>query len=70
MLKLFDKIDIHPSHAIIQLNLTLSHFAEEKGVTLDILHYDEDQKASKLTKSMQQLRDKFGIDIIKSGGEL
>ncbi|MDM5271734.1 DNA polymerase IV [Sulfurovum sp. zt1-1] len=70
MLELFDKIDIHPSHAIIQLNLTLSHFAEGRGVTMDMLHYSEDQKASKLTESMQKLREKFGIDIIKSGGEL
>ena len=70
MLGLFDKIDIHPSHAIIQLNLTLSNFAEGRGVTMDLLHYEPDQKASRLTDSMQKLREKFGIDIIKSGGEL
>jgi len=27
-------------------------------------------KQSKLTDSMQKLRDKFGIDIIKNDGEL
>lgn len=70
MLQLFDRIDIHPSHAIIQLNLTLSNFAEGRGVTMDLLHYEPDQKASRLTDSMQKLREKFGIDIIKSGGEL
>ncbi|MGC9351037.1 MAG: DNA polymerase Y family protein, partial [Sulfurovum sp.] len=70
MLQLFEKIDIHPNHGIIQLNLTLSNFAENKGVTMDMLHYSEDQRASRLTASMQKLREKFGIDIIKSGGEL
>ncbi|MFT7879739.1 MAG: DNA polymerase IV [Sulfurimonas sp.] len=70
MLKLFEEIDIHPNHAIVQLNLTLSHFAEGRGVTMDLFHQGEDKKASSLTDSMQQLREKFGIDIIKSGGEL
>ncbi|UFH60311.1 DNA polymerase Y family protein [Sulfurovum mangrovi] len=70
MLELFNKIDTHTNHALIQLNLTLSNFAEEKGVTMDLFHYGEDQKASSLTESMQKLREKFGIDIIKSGGEL
>jgi len=70
MLGLFERIDIHPSHAIIQLNLTLSNFVEGRGVTPDILHYELDQKASMLTDSMHKLREKYGIDIIKSGGEM
>lgn len=70
MLMLFDHIDIHPAHGIIQLNLTLSNFVESKGMTMDLLHYEEDSKATKITDSMQKLREKFGIDIIKSGGEL
>ncbi|MFT7823666.1 MAG: DNA polymerase IV [Sulfurimonas sp.] len=70
MLMLFDKTDIHPAHAIIQLNLTLSSFVEGKGVTMDLLHHEEDSKAARITDSMQKLREKFGIDIIKSGGEL
>ena len=37
---------------------------------MDLLNYEEDMKQSKLTASMQKLRDKFGIDIIKSAGEL
>ena len=70
MIKLFNKIDIHPSHAIIQLNLTLSNFKENKQITMDLLNYEKDIKKSNLTTSMQKLRDKYGIDIIKSAGEL
>jgi len=70
MIKLFDKIDIHRSHAIIQINLTLSNFSENKPTTMNLLSYEEDKKQSILTNSMQKLRDKFGIDIIKSAGEL
>jgi DNA polymerase-4 len=70
MIKLFNKIDLHPSHAIIQLNLTLSNFEQNKYTTLDLLNYEEDTKQNQLTLSLQKLRDKYGIDIIKSGGEL
>jgi len=70
MIKLFNKIDIHPSHAIIQLNLTLSNFEKNKHTTMDLLHYEEDSKQNNLTQSLQKIRDKYGIDIIKSGGEL
>ncbi|HFS85455.1 MAG TPA: DNA polymerase IV [Epsilonproteobacteria bacterium] len=70
MLLLFERTDIHPTHAIIQLNLTLFNFAAEKGLIQDLFYYEEDQKASRISASMQKLRQKFGVDIIKSGGEL
>ena len=70
VVKIFYNIDNHPSHALVQVNITLSNFEESKTITMDLLHYEEDQKKSKLTASMQKLRDKFGIDIIKSASEL
>jgi DNA polymerase-4 len=70
MITMFDKIDTHKAQAITQLNLTLSNFKETKVMTMDLLNYEDDTKQAKLTASMQKIRDKFGIDIIKSGGEL
>lgn len=70
IVKIFNKIDNHPSHAIVQLNITLSNFQETNPTTFDLFNYEEDEKQSKLTASMQKLRDKFGVDIIKSGSEL
>ena len=69
MIDIFNKIDNHPSHAIVQINITLSNFQEHKAVTMDLFNLEQDIKQSKLTASMQKLRDKYGIDIIKSGGE-
>lgn len=69
IIKLFNKIDKHPSHAIVQINITLSNFSENKSITKNLFTQEDDSKLVKLTNSMQQLRDKFGIDIIKSGGE-
>jgi len=66
---MFDTIDIHKTHSIIQLNITLSNFQNNKSTTLDLFNYEQDKKLLSINKSMQKLRDKFGIDIIKHGSE-
>ena len=70
VIKLFNKIDTHPTHNIIQVNITLSNFQENTLTTLDLFTHDEDTKLGKVMDSLQKLRDKFGVDIIKSGGEM
>jgi DNA polymerase-4 len=69
ILELFDKIDIHPGHAIVQVNITIYNFTKDKLTTPNLLTFDEDSTQASLSKSMQKLRDKFGIDIIKTGSE-
>ena len=69
MIKMFMHIDKHLSHAIVQINITLSNFQENKPRTLNLFTLDDDTKQKKINESMQKLRNKFGIDIIKSGGE-
>jgi len=70
IIKLLTKVDTHPSHAITQLSISLGSFQENSQKTFDIFNYEEDSKLSSLSNSMQKLRDKFGVDIIKSGSEL
>lgn len=70
MLELFDNSDIHPTHDIVQLNLTVSSFLENRPSALNLFEYEEDLKQSKLTSGIQKLRNKFGIDIIKNASEL
>ncbi len=45
---MLDAIDIHPSHAIIQVNITLSNFEENRAVTIDLLNYEEDMNNQNL----------------------
>jgi DNA polymerase-4 len=68
--KLFNNIDIHPHHLITQITVTLSNFAETKLIALDMFNFQEDKKQEIIAKSIQMLRDKYGVDIIKTGGEL
>ena len=70
MLELFDMNDIHPTHNVVQLNLTVSNFLENRLTSLNLFEYEEDLKQSKLTTEIQKLRNKFGIDIIKNASEL
>lgn len=70
IVKLFKKIDIHPSHAIVQVNITASNFQNNTKTTLNLFDYEDDLKQNSLNNSMQKLRDKFGLDIIKTAGEL
>ena len=70
IINLFPTVDKHPSHAITQLSLSLGSFQENSQKTFDLFNQEEDSKLSNLSNSMQKLRDKFGVDIIKSGSEL
>lgn len=70
MKKLFLENDIHPSHGVVQLNLTVSNFSKAKEFTYNIFEYEDDLKKRELSNKLQSLRDKYGIDIIKTASEL
>lgn len=70
MKKLFIKNDIHPTHGVVQLNLTVSNFSKQEEFTYNLFEYEGDIKKRELTNQIQKLRAKFGIDIIKSASEL
>jgi len=48
MADIFDKINNHPSHALVQINITLSNFQENKVVTMDLFNLEDDIKQLKL----------------------
>lgn len=53
------------SGSIIVSNLTSIHTK-----TLSLLDLDQDIYENKLSREIQKLREKFGLDIIKTGTEL
>ena len=67
--KLFTQIDNHPSHGVIQINITLSNFIKNPN-TFNLFTLTKKQKEKQLNNSIQKLREKFGVDIIKGGSEL
>jgi len=69
LLEMYDEIS-HYSLGAIKLTLNVSNFTNQQHKTLSLLDLHDDMDRAKLSKEIQSLRDRFGIDIIKSGVEL
>ena len=54
----------------IKLTLSVSHFTDRKRMTLSLLEYEEDRREHRLSSGIQKLREKFGLDIVKTGNEM
>ena len=54
----------------IKLSLNVSNFSSQHKKTLSLIDMYEDKEENRLTKSVQELRNRFGLDIIKTGNEL
>ncbi len=67
--QMFENIAL-PNKGAVKLSLSVSGFASQQRKTLSLLELDSDMKSKKLSQNVQQLREKFGIDIIKTGNEL
>ena len=64
------KIDTYPHLDIHHITLNLSNFitpAQHK--TFSLFNVEEDEKAKRLSEKLTKLRDKYGIDIVRSGLE-
>ena len=70
MINLFIKADKHRNHGVVQLYITVFNFAKKGEHTYNLFEYEDDLKKDKLSKNIQNLREKFGIDILKSAFEL
>ena len=70
MINLFLQADKHRNHGVIQLYITVFNFAKKGEHTYNLFEYEDDLKKDKLGKNIQNLREKFGIDILKSAFEL
>ena len=70
IINLFMQADKHRNHGVVQLYITVFNFAKKGEHTYNLFEYEDDLKKDKLGKNIQNLREKFGIDILKSAFEL
>jgi len=69
-LQSFKELDVHPHYGIHHLALHVSNFITvSQNKTFSILHIEEDKKAKQLNEKLTKLRDKYGVDIVRSGIE-
>ncbi len=69
LLEMYDEI-VYQNGGAIKLTINVSNFSDEKGSTPSLFEFEEDKKRAELSQKIQGLRDRFGLDILKSGVEL
>ena len=69
LLEMYKEI-LYQNAGAIKLTINVSNFSNQHAITLSLFEFKEDKKRAELTKEIQGLRDRFGLDIIKSGIEL
>ena len=66
---MYDEIS-DPTKAAIKISLNVSNFSSTQTKTLSLLDIEKDMINRGLSTEIQKLRDRFGLDIIKTGAEL
>ncbi len=64
------KCIVIPSKGAVKITVNVSNFTSPHQKTLSLLDIDEDMKDKRLSQEVQKLREKFGLDILKSGSGL
>jgi len=66
--KMYEEIALEKG--AIKLSLNVSNFTNNHRKTLSLIDLNEDIEHNKLSIEIQKLRERFGLDIIKTGDEL
>ncbi len=55
---------------ITKVSMSVSNFSYQKHKVLSLIDFEKDYKQKKITDSLQKLREKYSLDIVKSANEL
>ncbi|RBQ25798.1 DNA polymerase IV [Arcobacter sp. CECT 9188] len=70
MIKLFEDTDLHRTHGILQLYITVFNFSKTNGFTSNLFDYEDEIKKVDLNNNIHKLREKYGVDIVKNAFEI
>lgn len=69
-LEKFKELDINPTLNIKYIGMSATKFIHHDPKTLDIFEYASDTKMRRLTDAVTKMREKYGMDILRNGGEI
>jgi len=69
-LQLLNEADAQKRLHVIRLSINCSSFTRDSRKELSLIGFEEDQKMHTLTKSVQSLRERYGIDALKFASEM
>ena len=55
---------------VTKISMSVSNFSYQKRKALSLIDFEKDYKQKNFTSTMQKLREKYSLDIIKNGSEL
>ena len=68
-LDIYNSIDQHFG-SVVKLSLRVSNFSVQQKKTLSLIEHDADLNNQKLSQSIQKMRAKYTLDVIKSASEI
>ncbi len=69
-LEKFKELDIYPHIRVRYIGMSATKFTSHDPKSFDLLEIQNDTKMNSLTHALTQVRDKYGMDIVRGGGEL
>ncbi len=70
MVNLFKSIDVLNTHHMISISLSVGNFSHQSKKALDMFAFEDDAKDISLSEDTFELRQKYGVDIIRWGNEI
>ncbi len=70
IIEIFEELDKHSNNEVIKLSISLTNFIKKEKLNPSVLDIQRDIKLNSLMKNNQELRSKYGIDILRSAKEL
>jgi DNA polymerase-4 len=69
LMQMYDEIKVE-NRGAVKISVNVSNFTSQHRKTLSLLDMNEDIEENKLSKEIQKLRERFGLDILKTANEL
>jgi DNA polymerase-4 len=69
-ISLFNEADVHKRLHVIRISINCSSFTRDSKKELSLIGFADEAKMKALTTNSQNIREKYGIDMLKWGSEL
>lgn len=66
----FKELDLYPHLSVRYIGMSATKFTRHDPKSFDLFEIDNDTKMRSLTDAVTKMRDKYGMDIVRGGGEL
>jgi DNA polymerase-4 len=66
----FEELDVYPSVPIRFISMSATKFLHHDPKAVDLFEFENDKKMHRLDEAVHRAREKYGMDILRSGSEM